>query len=519
MSSEFSEFVDARVGPRGSLENLSQGEIDKLLDTGQGGLYPLFRRCALAVLNSGAPTDNAKEIFDRYRDFDIRIVRHPYGVKLEMQNAPAAAFVDGQMIRGIKEHLFAVLRDVVFISNEILQSGRFDLNDSASITNAVFHVLRNARLLDYKSRPNLVVCWGGHSIDAHEYQYSKNVGYELGLRGLDVCTGCGPGAMKGPMKGAAVGHAKQRIEHGRYIGITEPGIIAAEPPNPIVTQLAILPDIEKRLEAFVRLAHGIVVFPGGAGTAEEILYLAGMLLDPHNAEQPLPIVLTGPRESAAYFEHIQRFLAGTLGSGGGAAPDADRRRSAGGRAAHGARHGGGARVPPPAQRFLQLQLAAVDPPRVPAAVRGHARRHAGARSAAARSPRTSWPPTCGARSPASSPATSRNTASRRSSAKVRTSSRAIRRSCGCSMSCWRRSSRSGACGCRAAPTGRSTAWSPEAPAAPLHNARRNARRTLRQRRARAASQRMRCSDMPVNQFLRCALRNLVLSGIIFRSFS
>jgi pyrimidine/purine-5'-nucleotide nucleosidase len=314
VSSEFSEFVDARVGPRGSLENLSQAEIDKLLDTGQGGLYPLFRRCALAVLNSGAPTDNTKEIFDRYRDFDIRIVRHPWGVKLEMQHAPAAAFVDGQMIRGIKEHLFAVLRDVVYISHEIMASGRFDLTDPASITNAVFHVLRNARLLDHKARPNLVVCWGGHSIAAEEYQYTKNVGYELGLRGLDVCTGCGPGAMKGPMKGATIGHAKQRIEHGRYIGITEPGIIAAEPPNPIVTQLAIMPDIEKRLEAFVRLAHGIVVFPGGAGTAEEILYLAGILLDPANRAQPVPIVLSGPRQSELYFEHISRFLAGTLGA-------------------------------------------------------------------------------------------------------------------------------------------------------------------------------------------------------------
>ncbi|HXO63340.1 MAG TPA: nucleotide 5'-monophosphate nucleosidase PpnN [Steroidobacteraceae bacterium] len=315
MSSSFdvSEFVDARVGPRGSLENLSQTEIDKLLDTGQGGLYPLFRRCALAVLNSGAPTDNAKEIFDRYRSFEVRIVRHPWGVKLEMKNAPAAAFVDGEMIRGIKEHLFAVLRDVVFIANEIVASGRFDLTDSASITNAVFHMLRNARLLDHKSRPKLVVCWGGHSIDGQEYQYTKNVGYELGLRGMDVCTGCGPGAMKGPMKGATIGHAKQRIEHGRYIGITEPGIIAAEPPNPIVTQLAILPDIEKRLEAFVRLAHGIVVFPGGAGTAEEILYLAGILLDPANREQPFPIVLTGPRTAAAYFEQIQRFIGATLG--------------------------------------------------------------------------------------------------------------------------------------------------------------------------------------------------------------
>ncbi len=315
------EFVDARVGPRGSLENLSQAEIGKLLDSSQGGLYSLFRKCALAVLNSGADTDNAKEIFDRYRDFEVEIVRHAWGIKLEIHNAPGSAFVDGQMIRGIKEHLFAVLRDVVFIANEIMESGQFDLSDSASITNAVFHVLRNARVLDYKARPNLVVCWGGHSIGSEEYQYTKRVGYEMGLRGLDVCTGCGPGAMKGPMKGAAVGHAKQRIEHGRYIGITEPGIIAAEPPNPIVNQLVIMPDIEKRLEAFVRLAHGIVVYPGGAGTAEEILYLVGILMDPANRQQPFPVVLTGPRESAAYFEHILEFVRRTLG------PDAARRFS------------------------------------------------------------------------------------------------------------------------------------------------------------------------------------------------
>jgi predicted Rossmann-fold nucleotide-binding protein len=119
--------------------------------------------------------------------------------------------------------------------------------------------------------------------------------------------------MKGPMKGATIGHSKQRIREGRYIGMTEPGIIAAEPPNPIVNQLVIMPDIEKRLEAFARLAHGIVVFPGGAGTAEEILYLAGILLDPANRAQPLPVVLTGPAASAAYFEQIARFISSTLG--------------------------------------------------------------------------------------------------------------------------------------------------------------------------------------------------------------
>ncbi|MGH8140940.1 MAG: nucleotide 5'-monophosphate nucleosidase PpnN [Steroidobacteraceae bacterium] len=308
------DAVDARVAPRGSLEILSQAEIDKLLDTSHTGLYALFRNCALAVLNSGSDSDNAKEIFERYGNFNVQIVRHAWGIKLEITNAPAPAFVDGEMIRGIKEHLFAVLRDIIYTANEIIGAGRLDAQDGASITNAVFHILRNARVLEYKGRPNLAVCWGGHSIADHEYRYAKRVGYELGLRGLDVCTGCGPGAMKAPMKGAGVGHAKQRITHGRFVGITEPGIIAAEPPNAIVNQLVIMPDIEKRLEAFVRLAHGIIVFPGGVGTAEEILYLLGLLLDPANASQPLPVVLTGPRASAAYFEQIERFIDGTLGA-------------------------------------------------------------------------------------------------------------------------------------------------------------------------------------------------------------
>jgi predicted Rossmann-fold nucleotide-binding protein len=294
------DLVDASVGPRGSLEMLSQSEIDVLLGRGAGGIHPLFRKCALAVLNSGSDSDNAKELFERYRDFDVQLVRHPWGVRLDIRNAPAGAFVDGQMIRGIKEHLFAVLRDVVYIAHEIEQGNRFDLTSSADITNAVFHVLRNAGVLDRKIRPNLAVCWGGHSIGEAEYQYTKKVGYELGLRGMDVCTGCGPGAMKGPMKGATIGHAKQRIATGRYVGLTEPGIIAAEPPNAIVNQLVIMPDIEKRLEAFVRLAHGVVVFPGGAGTAEEILYLLGILLDPRNEAERLPVVLTGP-------EALERF--------------------------------------------------------------------------------------------------------------------------------------------------------------------------------------------------------------------
>jgi len=159
----------------------------------------------------------------------------------------------------------------------------------------------------------LAVCWGGHAIRPAEYDYTKEVGYQLGLRGFDVCTGCGPGAMKGPMKGATIAHTKQRIGNGRYIGVTEPGIIAAEAPNAIVNELVIMPDIEKRLEAFVRLGHGVIVFPGGAGTAEEVLYLLGVLAHPANREHPFPLVFTGPAASEPYFRALDTFIKDTLG--------------------------------------------------------------------------------------------------------------------------------------------------------------------------------------------------------------
>ena len=188
-----------------------------------------------------------------------------------------------------------------------------DLVSSQGITGAVFEVLRNAKALIPEVDPDLIVCWGGHSIPRHEYEYTKDCGYQIGLRHLNIITGCGPGAMKGPMKGATIAHSKQRKKNGRYIGVSEPGIIAAESPNPIVNNLVILPDIEKRLEAFVRLGHGIVVFPGGAGTAEESLYILGILLNPANRDIPFPVVFTGPAGSADYFSQIDRFIRLTLG--------------------------------------------------------------------------------------------------------------------------------------------------------------------------------------------------------------
>lgn len=304
--------VNVSVSPKGTLETLSQIEVQQLSEAGSGSTYRLFRQCALAILNTGVKIDNAKAILEAYEDFDVRIHQQERGVRLELINAPADAFVDGEMIASTREMLFSALRDVVYTESE-LGSPRMNLASSQGITDYVFHLLRNARTLQAGREPKMVVCWGGHSIDTEEYKYTKKVGHELGLRSLDICTGCGPGVMKGPMKGAAIAHAKQRINNGRYLGLTEPGIIAAEAPNPIVNELVILPDIEKRLEAFVRVGHGIIIFPGGVGTAEEFLYLLGILLHPDNQSLPFPVVLTGPRSAEAYLQQLHAFVGATLG--------------------------------------------------------------------------------------------------------------------------------------------------------------------------------------------------------------
>ena len=304
--------VSARIYPKGGLDVLSRDEVARLRDASAGGMHDLLRRCALAVLTSGSASDDPRAAQELYPSFDIQVLQHDRGLRIDLLNAPAMAFVDGEIIRGVAELLFAVVRDLAYTAIELGPEYAEDLETSSGLTNAVFGLLRNARALQ-PADPNLVVCWGGHSIGREEYQYTKNVGYELGLRGLDICTGCGPGAMKGPMKGATIAHAKQRKRRPRYIGITEPGIIAAESPNPIVNELVIMPDIEKRLEAFVRLGHGIIVFPGGVGTAEEILYLLGILLREENAGIPFPFILTGPTASAPYFEQIDQFIRLSLG--------------------------------------------------------------------------------------------------------------------------------------------------------------------------------------------------------------
>lgn len=293
---------------------LNQKETSLILNK-NNETFELFKNCTLAVLCIDEATDEPDVLKNKYTDFDINLIQTNRGIKLELLNAPASSFVDGKIIQGVKEHIFSVLRDILQVHNKI-DNKHLPFDSSYDITNSIFNILRNTNVMIQGNEPNLVVCWGGHSISRNEYEYTKSVGYQLGLRGLDICTGCGMGAMKGPMKGAAIAHLKTRKDFSKFVGLSEPGIISSEAPNPLVNNLIIMPDIEKRLEAFVRLAHGIVIFPGGPGTAEELLYLIGLLLHPKNKNFDFPIVFSCSEDNKDYIYALDQFIKDTIGEEG-----------------------------------------------------------------------------------------------------------------------------------------------------------------------------------------------------------
>ena len=313
--------MDARIALEGGVGNLAGAKIDRLRDAFGGNRYETWRRCSLAALYSGSGENDVSGILRRNRSFRLSIVEHEGGLALDLEDAPACAFVDGRIIGDVRRHLFAVLRDLAYAHAAGLRGKGHGPGSSSAVTGTVFRMLRNARLLDSRAARNLAVCWGGHALERSEYDYARAVGHALGLRELDICTGSGAGAMQGTMEGALLGHARQRTAGARFIGVTEPTIMVADAPSPFVRELVVMPDVEKRLETFVRLAHGIVVFPGGVGTAEELLYILSILLHPGNEAVELPLIVTGPAESEAWLRRMHAFIGATLG------PAAQRRYS------------------------------------------------------------------------------------------------------------------------------------------------------------------------------------------------
>lgn len=91
------------VSPLGSMDLLSQLEVDMLKRTASSDLYRLFRNCSLAVLNSGSLTDNSKELLSRNETFDINVLRRERGVKLELVNPPDMRLLTAKLFAHYKQ--------------------------------------------------------------------------------------------------------------------------------------------------------------------------------------------------------------------------------------------------------------------------------------------------------------------------------------------------------------------------------------------------------------------------------
>lgn len=304
------------------LEQLTEGEIRRVLSAQINGYGEMLRRCLLGIMNTGADSDSTSELMETYPDFRSGLHRSRQGLAFTFDSAPKQAFVsEGTtmvMKEAILEHACAAVRDLVYMATQIGTP-----QTPEQITDAVYKILRHAGFFDIEAKSpyntslheemRRCFVWGGHSISKEEYAYTKRIGNALAFALFELITGCGPGSMRGPFSGATSAYKERRISGAKMIGLTCPSIITSESPNIFVDPLIILQNIEQRLEAFIRGANGGIVVPGGPGTAEEIMTILSILLHEKNNNMHYPLVFTSSQQSASYFEAIDAFLRTTLG--------------------------------------------------------------------------------------------------------------------------------------------------------------------------------------------------------------
>jgi uncharacterized protein (TIGR00730 family) len=139
--------------------------------------------------------------------------------------------------------------------------------------------------------PPVVTIFGGARIP-QDYEYAKKaaeLGGMLSRAGISVLTGGGPGIMQAvscsitPLHGKAAGKGKIL-----GIGVTDLGDKA---PNQCVHEYIELKYFFARKWLLTRYSSGIVVFPGGFGTLDELFELITLVQT--NKMQRVPIILFG----------------------------------------------------------------------------------------------------------------------------------------------------------------------------------------------------------------------------------
>ena len=297
------------------LSSVTPEKLDQLCENANGMMHH-FKRCCLGILGAHKGKTTTENLAGDYPHFDVSLLRRGGELVLRLEDAPTTHCEGQTLVASKVRQLSAAMRDVVLFSGQIQDS-----THNGKRSELVHSMLREADMLEptriagNESVIELprVLSWGGHTVGSAEYDYCLEVGAKFGRNRVEGISGGGPGTMKAFLKGNAKGFASQDIYDARQYGITALEIVEEEPLNGYGRSTVIMPTIEARLEAFLRLANAIVIFPGGAGTAEELFMALALKMHEKNAGQMLPIIITAPKESKDWVEAIDECLVSIFG--------------------------------------------------------------------------------------------------------------------------------------------------------------------------------------------------------------
>ncbi len=148
-------------------------------------------------------------------------------------------------------------------------------------------------LSEYDNRFFRVCIFGSARLKPEDKNYilTEQLGHLLGMRGIDVLTGGGPGLMEAANKGVVKGK-KNSGSKSRSYGIAIQ-LNQFEPLNEHLDVKHHHKRFSSRLDEFMRLSHAVVVMPGGIGTLLELFFAWQLIQVGHIQVRPLILIGKG----------------------------------------------------------------------------------------------------------------------------------------------------------------------------------------------------------------------------------
>jgi pyrimidine/purine-5'-nucleotide nucleosidase len=168
------------------LYTLSRNEVERLQDASRGNLAGPGAALRAGGAQQRQQSDDAEALIEHLQDFSIDVQQVNRGLRIELTNAPGSAFVDGRIIEGIRELLSAVIRDLVYSTARSRPPAHRPRQRRRDHQRGV----RDAAQCAGPCNPRSIRTWwsAGAAIRsrASEYEYTKDCGYQLGLRGHET---------------------------------------------------------------------------------------------------------------------------------------------------------------------------------------------------------------------------------------------------------------------------------------------------------------------------------------------